>query len=352
MTVDSREPRFQGPELLKRDKFREGVFIRDGGLCVVPDCGWKAEDAHHILERKLWPDGGYYLDNGVSVCAKHHLMAESTELSTEHLRQFAGITQVLLPPHLYRDGVYDKWGNPILPNGQRLRGELFDDESVRKVLAPVLHLFTNRVKYPRTYHLPWSPGVREDDRVLATTKRFEGKEVVVTVKMDGENTTMYSDYLHARSLDYQPHASRTWVKTLHGRSAYNIPEGWRVCGENLYAKHAIHYQCLPDYFLVFSVWNEKNRCLSWDDTLEWAELLGFQTVPVLYRGPWDEKLVKKLYAPMHQGDECEGHVVRLASEFAYRDFKNAVAKYVRPGHVDMHTKHWRHSAITPNHVVT
>jgi hypothetical protein len=35
--------------------------------------------------------------------------------------------------------------------------------------------------------------------------------------------------------------------------------------------------------LVFSIWNEQNA-LSWDETVEWAELLGLFTVPVLWRG--------------------------------------------------------------------
>ncbi len=59
----------------------------------------------------------------------------------------------------------------------------------------------NRYKYPRTPHLKWSPGRSADDVELATTEAFEGEEVVVTVKLDGENTTIYRDYLHARSLD-------------------------------------------------------------------------------------------------------------------------------------------------------
>ena len=36
-------------------------------------CKKPAVDAHHLLERRLWPDGGYHLDNGVSLCAEHHL---------------------------------------------------------------------------------------------------------------------------------------------------------------------------------------------------------------------------------------------------------------------------------------
>lgn len=128
--------------LLSRDEYREAVFTRDGYRCVI--CGVPAVDAHRILERKLWPDGGYFLGNGASVCGDCHLKAESTEISCDELRQRCGIERVLLPPQLHGDAdqSYDKWGNPILPNGQRLRGKLFDDEGVQKVLAPVLHLFT------------------------------------------------------------------------------------------------------------------------------------------------------------------------------------------------------------------
>ena len=38
------------------------------------------------------------------------------------LREAAGITNVVVPECLYDDGVYDKWGNPVLPDGTRLPG--------------------------------------------------------------------------------------------------------------------------------------------------------------------------------------------------------------------------------------
>lgn len=76
-----------------------------------------------ILERRLWPDGGYYLDNGASLCGYHHIAAEQTVLGCEEIREKAGIADILLPPHLYRDQEYDKWGNPVLastaPTGPR-----------------------------------------------------------------------------------------------------------------------------------------------------------------------------------------------------------------------------------------
>lgn len=338
----------QKQKLLTRDEFREGVFARDGHRCVV--CDAAAVDAHHIVERKLWPDGGYYMDNGASVCEVHHLQAESTEISCDDLRQRCRIDRVHLPDHFCPDEVVDKWGNPILPNGQRLHGELFDDESVQKILAPVLHLFTARVKYPRTYHLPWSPGKTSDDRTVDDPEElFDGVEVVVTEKMDGECTTMYSDYLHARGIDYAPHRSRDYVKALHGRIASDIPDGWRICGENLYGVHSIAYEALPAYLLVFSIWNARNDCLPWDETVYWAQLLGLETVPVLYRGPWDEAAVRALdgVGKSRLGGDREGYVVRRAGDFHYRAFRQSVAKYVRSGHVQT-PDHWAQQAVVAN----
>ena len=57
-------------------------------------------------------------------------------------------------------------------------------------------------KYPRTFHLPWSPGVASDDKVIESLDAFVGREVVVTEKMDGENSSLYSNgHIHARSMD-------------------------------------------------------------------------------------------------------------------------------------------------------
>jgi len=129
--------------LLTRDNFRIGVFERDNHTCVF--CDKPAADAHHIIERRLWPDGGYYLSNGASVCGDHHLDCEMTTISVEDVREACKIEKPILPPHLYADQVYDKWGNIVLPNLQRLKGELFFDESVQKILkrGGVLDLFTN-----------------------------------------------------------------------------------------------------------------------------------------------------------------------------------------------------------------
>ncbi|WP_087865239.1 RNA ligase family protein [Comamonas thiooxydans] len=333
--------------LLSRDKFRDSVFERDANKCVF--CAQPAVDAHHILERRLWPDGGYYLNNGASVCEKHHIECEQTTLSVEAVREACGIKHPLLPPHLYPDHIYDKWGNPVMPNGQRLRGELFFDESVQKILAKgqVLNDFTNRVKYSRTSHLPWSQGMHADDRLIDSMQHFIGKRVICTRKMDGENTSLYRDYLHARSVDSRGHPSRDWVKGFWAQICGDIPDDWRVCGENLFAVHSIAYSNLKSYFLGFSVWNERNICLSWDESKEWFDLLGVQPVEVIYDGIYDEAKIKALW---HDGNWAteEGYVMRVADAFAYGEFKDKVAKFVRKNHVQTN-KHWmRGQRVIPN----
>lgn len=200
-----------------------------------------------------------------------------------------------------------------------------------------------RYRYPRTLHLPWSPGAQADDRYLDALP-FEGQAVVVTEKLDGENTTMARDYLHARSPDGRHHPSRDWVKGLWGQIRHEIPPGWRLCGENLYARHSIAYDELPSYFFLFSIWDEQNRALAWDESVEWAALLGLHTVPVLWRGLWDEAAIRALTLDLAH---CEGYVVRTVTGFAYDEFPQHVAKWVRPHHVQT-DEHWMHAPIVPN----
>jgi len=330
---------------MTRDEFREAVFERDNFLCVK--CFAPAVDAHHLIERRLWPDGGYHLDNGVSLCSVHHLQAESTELSATELRKLAGIHKVTLPDTLEDDHEYDKWGNIILPDGHRMRGPLFYDESVQKIIAPYLGKFHQYVKYPRTPHLPWSLGRSKDDMVLPDAPFDPEEIVVVTEKLDGENTTMYADHIHARSLEGGYHWSRTWVKNFWANSiSYQIPTGMRIVGENMAATHSIKYDNLKSYFYGFGIWQD-NVCLSWDETLENFDILGITPVPVIAHtrfGDLDE------FFQTWQDDDREGYVVRKSGSFILSDFQKSVAKYVRADHVTNRT-HWRVGSIDKNRMM-
>ncbi|WP_261924125.1 RNA ligase family protein [Shewanella sp. NFH-SH190041] len=201
-----------------------------------------------------------------------------------------------------------------------------------------------KFKYPRTVHLPWSAGVDADDIRCIDTRQFIGREVVITEKMDGENSSLYRHGCHARSLDSVNHPSRDWLKQFHAAIAADIPPQWRICGENLYARHALAYTRLQSYFYGFSIWDEQNICLSWDDTQLWFSLLGIVSPRVLYRGPWDEKFIRTLTIDTRQ---MEGYVVRLADAFHYDAFAVSVAKWVRAGHVQT-GKHWMYAEVVAN----
>ncbi|MFF3952924.1 RNA ligase family protein [Streptomyces sp. NPDC001890] len=203
-----------------------------------------------------------------------------------------------------------------------------------------------RTHYPRTAHLPWSPGATSDDVRIAGLAALTGREVVVTEKLDGENTTLYADGLHARSLDSAHHPSRGWVKALQGRVGARIPEGWRVCGENMFARHSIPYEELESYFYGFSVWDGEH-CLDWDRTVAFLRDLGIPVPPVVWRGVFDARAEKELRALKLDTGRQEGYVVRPADGFGAADFRRLVAKWVRPGHVRTDT-HWMHAAVVPN----
>lgn len=198
-------------------------------------------------------------------------------------------------------------------------------------------------KYPRTIHLPYSESVEEDD-IVRSDDHFKGMNVVVTIKKDGENTSLYSNYTHARSIDSVNHSSRDWVKKWWMERSYNLPENMRVCGENVFAKHSIAYKNLKHYFYGFSIW-ENDTCLSWKDTIEWFTLLEITPVIVIYEGVYNKEAILKAFAPFI--NEHEGFVVRNAGSFEYKNFCNNVAKYVRKNHVQSN-KHWMHQTVIPN----
>jgi hypothetical protein len=194
----------------------------------------------------------------------------------------------------------------------RLKGELFYDESVQKVLREggVLEKFSKYVKHPRLYHLPWSESLTDDDRVLTSLDGLIGREVIVTEKADGEQTTIYNDYLHARSIDGPSHASRNLVKSWAAQWQYALSDDQRICGENVYAAHSIAYDesnpgtaSLP--WLLHVGWHDL-PVMGRDD----GELchLGVTPVKEMWRGIFDEKAIRGSMIPARDWNTIEGYV--------------------------------------------
>ena len=211
----------------------------------------------------------------------------------------------------------------------------------------------DKFKYPRTYHLPYSPCFSGDDKRLVDDKQFDGMEVSVSVKMDGENTTVYPNgEYHARSLEGFGKKWQTWLGQFIQGWCFDLPEGWRVCGENLYAKHSIGYT-FPDrsyLFQVFGIYDDKNRCLPIDEELDWCKLLNLRHVDIFYRGVYDKDAILGKFDEYKndQSGDVEGFVVRDVNGFPYSDFSIHTGKYVRPHHVqtdEFWARNW-----TPNRI--
>ncbi len=73
------------------------------------------------------------------------------------------------------------------------------------------------------YLRAWSKFSTKDDKILTSISYFDKKQVVATEKMHGENTTLYQDYIHARSLDSRNHSSRNWIKNFWYQIKNEIP---------------------------------------------------------------------------------------------------------------------------------
>ena len=211
-------------------------------------------------------------------------------------------------------------------------------------------------KYPKTFHLPFSPGLQNDDRLIENYDGLKGKVVVISEKNDGENTSIYSDHIHARSLDSQNHLSRNWVRAFAAQFQHAIPIDWRICGENMYAMHSIFYKSLPSYFLGFSVWDDKNYCLEYWKTQDIFQKLGITPVRELWMGKFEDfleevdngKNVQSFLDKVKDGDqEMEGFVLRVRESFHYDDFKTHMAKYVRKNHISTDA-HWMNKEIVKN----
>lgn len=301
---------------LTREEFAKKVFERDKDACVVPGCGRKAADPHHIMERKLFCDGdpipfGYDLNNGASLCEQHHIHAEEGYFPPQALRRWLGLPTVL-PAICDKDKLYDKWGNEIAKAAE------------------------GQVKYPKTPYLNFSPSYNGGDRYI-DTKDLLGKPLAVTVKRDGSCVTLSRDTCGARNGHEATHPSFNMLKQRHAALKLQIPEGIQLFGEWLYAKHSIHYTgplALRDYLEVFAVYDQTEQMfLSQDDVEilcnELDLVMVARVATILYHAEWELTNGITALAEKAIADGEEGVVVKSMYPYHYTQFAANAAKYVR-----------------------
>jgi hypothetical protein len=209
-------------------------------------------------------------------------------------------------------------------------------------------------KYPRTYHLPYSKGATNDDKISNSVDSLLGIDIVITEKLDGSNTAITKNGVYGRS--HADFSRNTWdVKNweIYHSIKNDMEDGLYLFGEGMYAIHSIEYTKLESYFYIFGV-RDNNIWIPWQSVGEYSYLLDIPTVPVLFKGKVNtEKELKELVEnlvskPSKLGGEIEGVVVRNAGMFHNDDFKDNVMKWVRKDHVttDEHwTRNWKKSKL-------
>jgi hypothetical protein len=219
-------------------------------------------------------------------------------------------------------------------------------------------------KYNRTYHLPWSPGATNDDKIGTDLSRLIGCPIVITEKMDGSNTSLESEGCFSRSHAGPPsHPSFSPLKALHASLKHIITPHTQLFGEWCYAKHSIEYSELPGYFMLFNIRYLGTDLLEggsgptvwceWEAVEMVAEYMGIPTTPVLFKGQVNSEAELKdlVQSLMIQPSACggirEGVVVRIQDHFHETDFSTCVMKCVRANHVQT-SEHWKDQEIVKN----
>jgi RNA ligase len=215
------------------------------------------------------------------------------------------------------------------------------------------------MKYPRTFHFHFSPGATNDDRIAPDFDNLVGKPIVITEKLDGENTCLNHKGVFARSHSAptrNPWAGYLWQHwDMLNQSLGEI----EIFGESLFAIHSLTYTGLDSHFYVFAI-RQGELWLDWEEVKMYAGLVDFPTVPVLFEGILPtaqalQKLIDELVQmPSSLSDENigltprEGIVARVQASFSNDAFPASVLKWVRENHVqtDEHwTRHWKRAPL-------
>ncbi len=219
-------------------------------------------------------------------------------------------------------------------------------------------------RFPHTPHLAWlGEGSPRDDKVLSPNevKALLAGEVVVEEKLDGANVgfSLAPDgSLRAQNRGQylaEPHAGQfarlpAWL-AQHGEGLRSVlTPNLILFGEWCAARHSLDYAALPDWFLLFDVYDRTaDRFWSTPRRNELASSAGLVTVPQVLQGKATVPTLKKLVsdtASRYRAGALEGVVIRRESA----DWCEARAKLVRPDFTQAIDTHWRKRALEWNRI--
>lgn len=223
---------------------------------------------------------------------------------------------------------------------------------------------TEFFRFPHTPHLAWlGEGEPRDDKVLspAEARALLGADVVVEEKLDGANLGLSIGvegrvYAQNRGQYLQPPFGgqfarlALWLAT-HEDVLFDALDTHLIAfGEWCAAKHSLDYTSLPDWWLVFDIYDRREaRFWSTRRRDHWARDLGLPSVPMVLRGRTDlpglKGMLNKQRSRYRHGP-MEGVVIRVEDDH----WLNQRAKLVRAEFTQQIESHWRNRELVWNHL--
>ncbi|MBN9461211.1 MAG: RNA ligase family protein [Burkholderiales bacterium] len=218
-------------------------------------------------------------------------------------------------------------------------------------------------RFPHTHHIAWlGEGTPRDDKVLslAEVRALLDGPVVVEEKLDGANLGFSigtDSRLRAQNRGQyltEPYAGQfqrlpEWMALHKDGLAAALSDHRIAFGEWCAVRHSLDYPALPDWWLLFDVYDRRERKF-WStrrrDAL--AKTLNLATVPRLAEGKQTVASLKQLVAAEHsrfRDGALEGVVVRREND----DWLLTRGKLVRADFTQIDT-HWRSRKLEWNQV--
>ncbi len=217
-------------------------------------------------------------------------------------------------------------------------------------------------RFPHTPHITWlGEGTPRDDKVLShieaenllvavvvVEEKIDGANLGISVNQDGElRLQNRGDYLR-EPFTGQFKKLSTWITPRKNDLISMLGDTLILFGEWCAARHSVAYDRLPDWFLVFDIYDSSTRRFwSTKRRNELAALLDLPVVSELSRGITTLPSLKDLVLnnpSRYRGGMMEGLVIRQESE----DWLETRAKLVRPDFTQAIDEHWRRRAIEWN----
>ena len=219
-------------------------------------------------------------------------------------------------------------------------------------------------RFPHTPHIDWlGEGMPRDDKVLdeaeiasllaqplRVEEKLDGAHLGISLRDNGELRAQNRGQYLLEPFAGQFSRLNSWLAQHRYALTDHLSSDVIVFGEWCAARHSLDYDNLPDWFVVFDVYDRSaQKFWSCARRNALAETLGLAVVPTLYEGTATVDELKNLLgsaSSQYRQGTPEGIVMRQDSA----QWCEARAKLVRADFAQSIEEHWRSRAIEWNDV--